>query len=238
MTQALSAYGTTLVWNSLPLLELTSISGPSQTRDTIDVTSHDSSDKFREFIAGPASGGEVSVEGNLIIEDELGQINFYEDLQAGTKRSAWVVLPDGAAMSFEAIPTSFSPSSPYEDKISVSMGMQITGKPVLYTTQSTGITGLTGIEETGTAALTITPTVAAGTYSYACTVNTASNYVKLTVTAASHTIYVQGTAQTSGTQGGEIALNPAGETTDIFIIVYEANKSPRLYVLTVNRPAA
>lgn len=236
MTQAVSAFGTVLVWNSTPLLELTSISGPSQSRDTIDVTSHNSTDKYREFIAGPVSGGDVSVEGNLIIEDELGQINFYEDLQAGTKRNAWIVLPDGAAMAFEAIPTSFSPSSPYEDKISVSMAMQITGKPILYTTQSAGISTLSGIEETGSTALTITPTVFPVTYKYNCTVDSDSDWVKLAVTAVDHTIYVQGELQTSGTQGGNIALNPAGETTDIFIMVYEANKSPRLYVLSVTRP--
>jgi predicted secreted protein len=240
MTNAISGFGTILVWNYNRLLEMTSISGPSQSRDTIDVTSHDSLDMYREFIAGPASGGEVSVEGNLIIEDELGQMNFYEDLQAGTKRSAWIVLPmaTGAAMSFNAIPTNFSPSSPYEDKISASMAMQITGKPVLYTTQSAGMTNLTGIRQTGTAALTITPAVAPGTYKYTTSVDAASTWVKLTVTAAAHTIYVQGVAQTSGTQGGEIALNPAGETTDVFILVYQTAKSPRLYVLTVTRPVA
>jgi len=237
MTNAVSGFGTILIWNYNRLLEMTSISGPSQSRDTIDVSSHDSLDMFREYIAGPASGGEVSVEGNLIIEDELGQIGFYEDLQAGTKRKAWIVLPmdTGAAMTFDALPTSFSPSNPYEDKIGVSLAMQITGKPVLYTTQSAGITGLTGIEETGSAALTITPTIAAGTYRYACTVDPDSDWIKLTVTAAG-TIKVNGVMQTSGTQGAEISLNPAGETTDVFIMVFETSKSPRLYVLTVTRP--
>ncbi len=240
MTNAISGFGTILIWNYNRLLEMTSISGPSQSRDTIDVTSHDSLDMYREFIAGPASGGEVSVEGNLIIEDELGQMNFYDDLQAGTKRKAWIVLPmdTGAAMTFDALPTSFSPSNPYEDKIGVSLAMQITGKPVLYTTQSAGISALTGIEETGSATLSITPTVAPGTYKYTTSVNTSSDWVKLTVTAATHTIYVQGVTQTSGAPGGEIALNPAGETTDIFIMVYQTAKSPRLYVLTVTRPVA
>lgn len=240
MTTAVSGFSTLLVWDYHRILEMTSISGPSESRDVIDVTSHDSPDNYREFIAGVASGGEVSIEGNLIIEDELGQIGFYNDLKTGNKRTAWIVMPMnvGASLCFEAIPTSFSASAPYEDKIGVSAALQVTGKPVLYTAQSAGIFGLSGIEQTGGAALVITPTVAAGTYAYTCTVDTDSTWIKLTVTAAGHTIKVQGVTQTSGSQGGEIALNGPGENTEIFIMVYEANKSPRLYLLNVIRPGA
>ena len=234
----IGGFGTLFIWDYNRVLEMTSISGPSESRDTINVTSHDSEGGYREFIAGVASGGEVSVEGNLIIEDELGQMKFYTDLQAGTKRPSWIVMPMavGASLSFEAIAKSFSPSAPYEDKIGVSAALQITGKPLLYAVQSAGISALSGIEQQGGAALTITPTPAPGVYAYACTVNTASAWVKLTVTAAAHTIKVQGVTQTSGVQGGEIALNAAGEDTEIFIMAYETAKSPRLYVLTVTRP--
>lgn len=239
-SSGIAGFSTILVWNYLRILEMASVSGPSQTRDVIDVTSHDSPDKFREFLAGPAAGGDVSIEGNLIVEDELGQMAFYTDLQGGTKRTAWIVMPMavGASLLFDAIPISFSPSAPHEDKISVSAALRITGKPTLYVAQSAGISALTGIEETGAAALVITPSPAAGVYAYACTVNTASTWVKLTVTAATHTIKVQGVTQTSGVQGDEITLNAAGEETEVFIFVYEAAKSPRLYVLTVTRPAA
>ena len=237
-----SGFSTLLIWNYFRILEMLSISGPSQTRDVIDVTSHDSDDDYREFVAGIASGGEVSIEGNLIVGDENGQMAFYADLQVGTKRTAWVVMPMavGASLLFEAIAKGFSPSAPHEDKIGVSATLQVTGKPTLYVAQSAGMTGLTGIEENLGAALTITPAIAAGTYEYACTVNTASTWVKLTVTAAGHIIKAQGITQTSGVQGDAIALNPAGEDTEIFILVYESPtvKSPRLYLLTVTRPAA
>jgi len=62
--------------------------------------------------------------------------------------------------------------------------------------------------------------------------------VKLTPVAASHTIYIQGTAVDTGVQSGEIALGAAGTDTVIFIMAYESAKAPRLYRLTVTRPAA
>lgn len=240
VSSGVSGFSSLLIWNYHRILEMLSISGPSQSMDPIDVTSHDSPEGYREFVAGILSGGEISIEGNLIVEDELGQQKFYADLQAGNKRDAWIVMPMGvgAALSFSALAKGFNPSAPYEDKIGVSMSLQVTGKPILLTTQSGGISGLTGIQQQGGAALTITPAIAAGTYKYACAVNTASTWVKLTVTAADHTIKVQGVTQTNGIQGDPIALNPAGEGTEIFIFVYEAAKAPRLYVLTVTRPAA
>jgi hypothetical protein len=142
------------------------------------------------------------------------------------------------SLTFSAVGTGFEPSFPYDDKVGVSGKLKITGKPTLYTTLSTGISAMTGIEENAGAALTITPTVAAGTYAYACTVNTASDWVKLTVTATSHTVYIQGVAETTAVQSAEVTLGAAGTTTDVLVMVYETSKSPRLYTLTVTRPAA
>ena len=240
MSSAISGFGTLVIWNYHRILEMLSIGGPSESRDVIDVTSHDSANSYREFVAGLASGGDISIEGNLITTDTDGQVAFYTDLQAGAERAAWIVMPMdvGASMSFQALPKAFAPSHPHEGKIGISATLGVEGKPTLYTTQSTGISGLTGIEQNGETALSISPSIAAGTYEYTCTVNTASTWVKLTVTAASHTIKVQGATQTSGVQGDAITLNAAGEDTEIFIMVYETSKSPRLYVLTVTRPAA
>lgn len=240
MTSAAIAKSTILVWNYRKLLELTGISGPAQSRDIIDVTNHDSANSFREFIVGPANGGEIGLEGNFIASDSAGQIAFHTDMQGGTSRTAWLIMPMsvGAAMTFSAFAKGFEPSFPYDDKLGVTGSLQTTGKPTLLTTQTTGISAMTGIEENAGAALSITPAVAAGTYAYTCTVNTASTWVKLTVTAASHTIYIQGTSVATGVQSGEIALGAAGTTTDVFIMAYEAAKAPRVYILTVTRAAA
>jgi predicted secreted protein len=238
-TAAKSAKSTVLVWNYRKVLELTNITGPSQSRDVIEVSSHDSANGFKEYIAGLIDGGEISIEGNFIASDSAGQITFHTDLQAGTSRTVWIVTPmaDGSSLTFTALGSGFEDSFPYNDKIGVSGALKVTGKPTLSVTQSTGMSGLTGIEENGGAALSINEEIAVGTYEYTCTVNTASDWIKLTPIAASHTIYVQGTAVESGVQSGEIALGAAGTTTDVFIMAYESGKSPRLYKLTVTRPA-
>ena len=239
-SEGIAAFGTFLIWNYHKILELTNIGGPSQSRETVDVTSHDSPDGFRELIAGPAVGGEISIKGNLLPGDANGQVAFHTDMQGGTKRSCFIVPPmaEGSAWSFSAFAKGFEGSFPYDDKEGVSGSLQITGKPTLLTTQSDGISALAGIEQELGAALSISPAAAAGTYEYACDVDTASTWVKLTVTAASHTVYVNGELEATGVQTGEIALGAAGTDTEILIIVYEANESPRLYTLTVSRAAA
>ena len=237
MTDAASGHGTNLIWNKHRVAEISGISGPSQSRATIDVTSHDS-EGWREFIGGLASGGEISLEGNLIVEDIGGQVAFHTDMQAGTVRECLIILPMsiGAMFKCDGFPQGFSSSFPVDDKISWSGSITMKGRPSWLTTQSAGMTALVGIEQTLSAALVISPAIAVGTYKYTCTVDTASTWIKLTVTAATHTIYVDGATQTSGVQGGEIALNDAGEDTEVTIIAYEANKSARIYTLVVTRP--
>ncbi len=161
-------------------------------------------------------------------------------MQAGSTKAAFLLMPMsvGQALSFSAIAKGWDTSFPADGKMGVSASFKVTGKPTLLTTQTTGISNMTGIEETGGAALSITPAIAVGTYEYACSVNTASTWVKLTVTAASHTIYIQGTSVATGVQSGEITLGAAGTTTNVWVLAYESATSPRLYKLAVARAAA
>jgi len=237
MSAGTSGFGTYLIWNYQKVAELTNIEGPSQSMDTIDVSNHSSADMFKEYIAGLRAGGEVSLEGNFIYSDTNGQIALKNDVQSGTPRNFKIVPPMALGISWEGIglANGFNTTFPYGEKTGVTGTITVTGKPSLYTTQSAGIQGLTGIESKDNTALTITPAVAAGTYAYVCTVNTASTWVKLTVTSTA-SIYVNGVSQTSAQQGGQINLGAAGTVTDILIITQEASKAPRLYILSVTRP--
>ncbi len=239
-TSAVSAKGTVLIWDYFKLLEMVNITGLSESTDALDVTSHDSASAFREYAAGLHDGGELSLDGNFITSDSLGQIAYHTDMQAGTTKTCFLLLPMsiGLALSFSAVAKKFEPSFPADGKFGLALSMQCTGTPTLLTTQTTGISAMTGIEENGGGAITIAPTVAAGTYEYTTSVNTASDWVKLTVTATSHTIYIQGTSVASTVQSGEIALGAAGTTTNVWILAYESAKSPRLYKLAVTRSAA
>lgn len=249
MTSGASAYGTFLVWNYHKVMEIASLSGPSQSMDTIDLTSHDSEGSFKEFVASLIDGGEISIEGNFIKGDANGQIKFHTDMQAGETRSCFIVMPMavGGAWSFKAIASGFEASYPFDEKIGVSGTLKITGQPTLLTTQAAGMTALTGHEyavEAVGAELTITPTpVAVGTYAYVCEVTDSDqDGVKVAVTSAADVIYVQGAAQTSTVEGATIPLGDPDSDTDIFILLFGGtaatpDEAPRIYILTVTRPA-
>jgi len=132
MTSAVSGFGTDLTWNSVVIAEVTNISGPSESRDMIDVTNHDSADDFREFIAGLANGGEVSIEGNFKASDSTGQIALHTDFQGGTSNTLLITFPSSLGnISGTAFCKSFELGFPHDNKISFSASFQYTGKPTL-----------------------------------------------------------------------------------------------------------
>jgi len=141
MSSAVSGFGTKLNWDGVDLDELTSISGPSQSLDTIDVTSHDSTSAFKEFVNGLLDGGEISFEGNFVSGDSDGQIAMHTDFQAGSVKT-WIIKHPAWVESSHEYPqitgsgyvTSFALSYPHDGKISVSGTIKVTGKPTLTVT--------------------------------------------------------------------------------------------------------
>ena len=126
-----AAFGTVLTVGTA-VAELTSISGPSISMDTIDVSHHQSADRAREFVAGMIDGGEVTVEGNLTGANSaaaLLALMASGDVTAG----ATVVFPAPTSLTwtFDCLVTSVSTDSPYEDKVSFSATLKITGLPTL-----------------------------------------------------------------------------------------------------------
>ena len=135
MTVAISGFGTKFNWNAVDIAEGTNITGPSESADMIDVTSHDSPNAYREFVAGLRNGGDISIEGNFIKGDTAGQIAMHADLQSGAKR-AWIIKFPGWAAGAPQISgfgfvTAFDPTFPYEDKIGFSATVKVTGIPTL-----------------------------------------------------------------------------------------------------------
>lgn len=129
-----SAFGAILTWNGERLLELESITGPSYAVDTIDVTSHDSENGFREFVAGLGDGGDITFEGNLLPGDDEGQMNFLRDLGAKEEREVTVSSPDdGIVFTCQGIATGWTPSFPHDGKLGFSATIKVTGKPSFAT---------------------------------------------------------------------------------------------------------
>lgn len=112
------------------IANVTSINPPSMERETIDVTAHDSTDGWMEFVGGLKDGGEVSADINY---DPGEHDSLVADFDDEDPRNYRIVFPDDDATtwSFSAILTGFEPEAPYDDKLSASLTWKVTGKPTL-----------------------------------------------------------------------------------------------------------
>lgn len=117
------------------IANLTGISGPNLSADTIDVTTHDSADGFREFIGGLKDGGEISLEGNftdaaaanvLITLFSSGEVTSGATLTVPSTDTSGTAI-----LTFDGIVTGYEIDAPHDDKITFSATIKVTGKPVL-----------------------------------------------------------------------------------------------------------
>jgi predicted secreted protein len=230
-TAAISGFGSTIQWNGHAIAEIRTIGGPSLKADTIDVTSHDSTSTFKEFIAGLRDGGEISIDGIFIPGDTDGQIAMVTDFASGTARTAIITGPSAAAFTWTvtAIITSLDFRQPHDKELPFSAKLKITGVPVLGVTAATGPTDIL-VTGNVSGSLTETPTYAAGTYLYSVDTSAEAS-VTVTVTAAgADTITVNGSAVTTGVPSSAITMT-SGEITTITVIVGETGKVNKTYVV-------
>ncbi len=242
-TSAEKAFGTQITRNGTVIAELASIGPAGKTLETQDVTTHQSANGYREFIGTLKDGGEIALAGNFIKGDTNGQVGLETDLENRTVQSFVITFAGTAATwTFSALVTKFQIEDMTPDgKQGFTATLRVTGKPVLAITASGGLTGLTGIEENAGGAITFVPAFLAGTTTYAVSVNTASTWIKLTPTAAAHTITISnGTSSqtvTSGAQSGEIDLGAADSVTTVTITATESGKVAQVTTIYVTRPA-
>lgn len=109
--------------------EATNISGPSMSRETIDVTSHDSPEKFMEFVGSLIDPGEVTFTVNW---DPAIHIPLKDDLKDPLPRNYRIVLPTppGGEWRFPAIATGMEHEYPHDDKMSADFTFKISGEPI------------------------------------------------------------------------------------------------------------
>lgn len=135
MSDALLAQGTLLkigdgggseVFTTIPEITELSISGNSA--EQIDVTSHDSTSGFREYIAGLKDGGVVNFSGNYV-PDNTYHLQVHTDQEAGTLRNFQLVMPDSGSTtwSFAALITEFSPSFAPDAQATFTGSLKISG---------------------------------------------------------------------------------------------------------------
>lgn len=110
------------------LAGVSNITGPGISRETLDVTAHDSPDGYREFLGGIKDPGEVSVDVNY---DPAVHDVWVDDLDDVDPRSYEMTFPDGTVWAFAGFLTAFEPSAPFDDKLSASATFKVTGKPAI-----------------------------------------------------------------------------------------------------------
>ncbi len=108
-----------------------SIGGPNTSQEALDVTHMESADGYKEFIGGLRDGGEIALEINYDPQNSTHQ-NLQSDIDTGTLRYWRVVFPTTIAVTaqFQALVTAFSRTAEVASKLTASVTLKISGKPV------------------------------------------------------------------------------------------------------------
>ena len=131
------AYGCQLLKGAVEYAQVTSISGPGLSLDTVDVTSHDSTGAWEEHVGTILRSGEVTMD---IVYDPADGTHanvadgLLADLAARTLITTFhIVFPDAATTTwdFDAFVTGFEPSAPVDGALTASVKFKLSGDPTL-----------------------------------------------------------------------------------------------------------
>lgn len=97
--------------------------------DDIEVTAHDSTSGWKEFVGGLKDGGSLSMDVNF---DPALHADLLDEV--GVTHTMKVVLPadaDSAEVTFDAYINAISGTAPSDDKLSASFQVKVTGAPTI-----------------------------------------------------------------------------------------------------------
>jgi hypothetical protein len=242
--QAESAAGYHVIWGTSYIGETVDPKMPDETRNMVDNTTHD---------ALAANGGyETKSKGTITQSD--GSIKIYyigstvhkalrTDFLAGTERTVYFIRPSGGALAFtckKCTAIISKMSEPIDKKGNVTWELAITPTSG-QTDVETASTGLTtpffaiADDDTPGNAITPVPAAAAAVYAYTVELYADNSTFTITPTATAGSIYVNGTLVVSGAASSAITAPAAGKKMYLPIVVFEANKTPKPYLLIVSK---
>lgn len=132
MTFATAAYGTSLKYKSPETLvaKISQITPPELSRDTIDVTDHESTNAIREFLMGLGDSGEVAIEG-FYVADDAGQEMIAAHYADRSIRTLIITFPDGSTCEFDAGVTKLKPigEANVDGAMTFSASFKVSGSP-------------------------------------------------------------------------------------------------------------
>jgi predicted secreted protein len=109
------------------IAEINSITGPGMTRETIDVTSLDSTGGYREFIGGFRDGGTVVLAMNFT---RAGLDTMKDDFESDDLQSYEIVLPDdeNTTVEFTGVVTELPLTITPDDKVTQDVTIKVSGE--------------------------------------------------------------------------------------------------------------
>ena len=134
MSDAEHGYGADFSIGGTTIGNIIRISGPSYARDPIDISTMDSTNKFREFIPGMIDAGEVTFDLNFEGASGGGS-DILIDQMTATALAMEVVINDAtgtyqkSTWACNGIITALGQEIPFEDKVVQSCTVKLTGVP-------------------------------------------------------------------------------------------------------------
>ena len=110
----------------VPLSRLVSITGPGVSRDMIDSTTFDTSERFREFITGLRDGGNLSFEAEYTRATYDAMLDDF--MENDPVEYMLLIAGDGTGLTFKGFVTDFPLNIPIADKTTLSSTIKVTGK--------------------------------------------------------------------------------------------------------------
>lgn len=234
--------GVQCVWGTYLIGEVLDANPPKKTVNKADSTSHDN-----------IGGVETSTPSSIAQSDGTIKIFYYgstaqnaleTDMDARTIREVQFIMPPsfaGGGISYHcnAYIGGISPSWPMKGNVTWDITIVPTSALTKCSTWATGLTTPFFVikdEHTTSMQTLVSPTAANATYEYEaqCYMDNAS--FNITPTATAGTIYVNGTVVATGVASGAITPpTSSGQAVVASIMVTEAGKTPKIYLIRVTK---
>lgn len=110
------------------IAQVTNVTPPQYSRETVDVTDKDSVGGYREYIGNLIDGGEVSCEILYDPDDHNTLLADFEDDQPINWQVEFPTSPV-KKQSFAALLTGFAPAAPMDAALTATITLKVSGKP-------------------------------------------------------------------------------------------------------------
>ena len=130
------AFGTALKLDGTAFAQVSNISGPGLSLDTVDVTSHDSTNAWEEVVGTILRSGEITLDlvydpAHATHKNAAGGLLYLLSQRASDEFT--LVFPDAAptTWTFDAFVTGYEPAAPHDGSLTASAAFKLTGEPTL-----------------------------------------------------------------------------------------------------------